>query len=243
MLNKERQIEILKIIKGSEAVSVKSLVKSLYASEATIRRDLNELEKDGQIKRIYGGAMLAVDSDKQIPLYAREKEFHEEKRIVCENAVKIVKDGSVIFLDGSSTSQIFVRYLYKFKDLIVITNGLKIAQALGEMHVKTFCTGGRLIDNSYVFAGSDAENFVKKYNADLCFLSCKGMDEHGKFTDTSESETELRKRFLENSKTRAILLTSNKIGKTYLHTLCNSTDVDYIFCDQPIDGTIEFRKK
>lgn len=234
MLNKERQLEILKIIKANEVANVQELTKILFASEATIRRDLTELEKNGQIKRIYGGAMLVIDANNQIPLYARERENNDEKHIICEKALNYIKDGYVLFIDGSSTSQVLVKYLYKFKDLTVITNGLKIAEALADMHIKTYCTGGMLINNSYVFVGSQAETFASQYNADVCFISCRGMDEKGKFSDASENETQLRKVFLKNSKTRIVLLTSNKIGKTYLHTLCDHTDVDYILSDKPM---------
>ena len=70
----------------------------------------------------------------------------------------------------------------------------------------------------------------------ICKLSCKGLSEDGKLTDTSYSETQLRKRFLENSKTRVFLITKNKIGKKYIHTLCTTKEVDYIVTDD--DGSL-----
>ena len=243
MLNKERQTEILKYLHLNQTVSVKKLTQLLYVSEATIRRDLTQLEKDGQINKIYGGATVIFNSDKQIPLYAREKENNDAKKIICEKALQYIKDGQVIFIDGSSTSQILAKHLYKFKNLIVITNGLKIAEILGEYHIKTYSTGGLLIDNSYVFAGKDAENFVSSYNADICFISCKGMDLNGRFTDTSESETELRKQFLKHSKKRIMLLTDNKIDKTYLHKLCDSSDLDAILTNTTLPNSILLRNQ
>ena len=241
MLNKERQLEILKYLHINQTVSVKKLMELLFVSEATIRRDLSELEKEGQINKIYGGATIIFNSDKQIPLYAREKENNDAKKIICEQALSFIKDGQVLFIDGSSTSQILAKHLYNFKNIIVITNGLKIAEILGEYHIKTYCTGGLLIDNSYVFAGKDAENFVKDYCADVCFISCKGMDENGKFTDTSESETELRKCFIKNAKKRIMLLTDNKIGKSYLHKLCDATDLDVILTNTTLPHGIKTR--
>lgn len=241
MLNKERQLEILKYLHANQTVSVKKLTKLLFVSEATIRRDLVELEREGQINKVYGGATIIFNSDKQIPLYAREKENNDAKRVICEQALKHIKDGQVLFIDGSSTSQILAKQLYNFKNLIVITNGLKIAEILGEYHIKTYCTGGLLIDNSYVFAGYDAENFIDNYCADVCFISCKGMNEKGIFTDTSEAETELRKRFIKNSKKRVMLLTDNKIGKSYLHKLCSSADLDVILSNTTLPQGIKTR--
>ena len=127
--------------------------------------------------------------------------------------------------------QFLLPHLQKFKDLIVVTNGLKIAQTLGEMRIKVYSTGGLLMDNSSVLIGAEAERFVDKFNADICFLSCKGYSEDGKLTDTSSAETELRKRFLANAKKKIILLTANKYGKKYLHTLCTREDVDEIISE------------
>ena len=242
MLNKERQLEILKYLHANQTASVKKLTKMLFVSEATIRRDLVELEKDGHINKIYGGATVIFNSDKQIPLYAREMENSDAKIAICKQALDLIKDGQVLFIDGSSTSQFLAKQLYRYKNIIVITNGLKIAEILGEYHIKTYCTGGLLIDNSYVFAGKDAEAFADNYNADLCFISCKGMDSEGKFTDTSEAETELRKHFLKNAKKRIMLLTDNKIGKVYLHKLCYSTDLDAILSNAPLPSNIRIGK-
>ncbi len=243
MLNKERQDEIMNYLRNNTTVSVAKLTKILFASEATIRRDLTELEKSGLIKKIYGGATIAFNADTQIPFSERQRQSNDAKVIISEKASKLIKDGQIIFIDGSSTAQFIIPYLYKFKNIIVITNGLKTAEELGDMHIKTFCTGGLLIDNSYTFSGHKSEEFIKQFNADICFISCKGMTIDGKFTDTSESETELRKLILQNSKIKVILLTSNKIGQTYLHSLCNSCDVDYIFSEKELPSTIKTKNE
>ena len=235
MLGTKRQEEILEYIKTNETISVRQIVKQFYVSEATARRDLDAFEKSGLIRRVFGGATLVVGSDRQVPLFVREREDEQEKARLCERAAALVKDGSILFIDGSSTVQFLLPYLQKYKDLIVITNGLKIAQTLGEMHVKVYSTGGLLMENSSVLVGEDAERFVDGFNADICFLSCKGLSDDGKLTDTSYHETQLRKRFLANAKTKVALITAHKIGKKYIHTLCKSEDVDYIITDNKTD--------
>jgi len=139
-----------------------------------------------------------------------------------------ISDGNILFLDGSSTVQFLLPYLGRFHDLVVITNGLKIAQTLGEMHIKTYVTGGLLMDNSSVLIGEDTQRFIQSFNADICFISCKGISDDGKLTDTSYSETQLRKYYLQNAKTKVALLTQQKIGKKYLHTLCHVDELDHL---------------
>lgn len=234
MIGTERQRAILDYMKKHETISVSQIVKKFYVSEATARRDLNVLEQAGSIRRVFGGATLVVGSDRQVPLFVREREDEMEKSHIGERAATLIRDGQILFIDGSSTAQFLLPYLTSFKDLIVITNGLKIAQALGEMHIKVYSTGGLLMENSSVLVGADAERFVDGFNADICFLSCKGLSDDGKFTDTSHSETLLRKKFLENAETKVFLMTKNKLGKKYIHTLCHKEDVDYIVMDEDV---------
>ncbi len=227
----ERQRDILKYLNEHETISVKEICKRFYVSEATARRDLNALEKTGTVRRIFGGATLIIGSDKQVPLFVREREDEQEKMRICKKASALIKDGDIIFIDGSSTAQVLLNELQKFKDIVVITNGLKIAQMLSDIHVKVYSTGGLLMENSSVLIGNDAENFINNFNADICFLSCKGLSEDGILSDTSYFETQLRKKFLKNSKVKVMLITKNKIGKKYIHTLCHRDDVDYVITD------------
>lgn len=235
MLGSERQLQILDFIKEHETISVQQIVNKFFVSEATARRDLSALEATGLVRRIFGGATLIIGSDQQVPLFVRKQENQQEKTLLAEKAVQYIRDGNVIFIDASSSAQHLLPYLQKFKDLVVITNGIITAQLLGEMNIKVYVTGGLLINNSSVLVGHDTENFINKLNADVCFLSCKGLNDDGKLTDTSYEETEVRKYYLKNSKKKVILLTSNKIGKTYLHTLCHKDDVDAIITADTID--------
>lgn len=232
MIGTERQREILEYIKRNETISIEQIVNTFFVSEATARRDLNALEKTGLIRRVFGGATLVMGSDRQVPLFVREREDEREKHNIGRRAATLVRDGQILFIDGSSTAQFLLPHLSRFNDLIVITNGLKTAQTLGEMHIKVYSTGGLLIDNSSVLVGADAERFVEGYNADVCFLSCKGFSEDGRFTDTSYAETELRKHFLANAKTKVMLMTKNKLGNKYIHTLCRKSEVDYLVMDE-----------
>jgi DeoR/GlpR family transcriptional regulator of sugar metabolism len=228
MIGTQRQQEILEYLEQYQTVSVKQIVKKFFVSEATARRDLEALEKTGLIRRVFGGATLIIGSDKQVPLFVREREDGDEKDILCQRASAFIEDGNIIFLDGSSTVQFLVPYLKKFKDLVVVTNGLKIAQMLSELHIKVYLCGGLLMENSSVIVGQDAEEFISNFNADICIISCKGLSEDGKLTDTSYEETKLRKRYLKNAKKKVALITAHKIGKKYIHTLCDKDDLDHL---------------
>ena len=238
----ERQEKILQILEENGAISVRKLTSMLYASEATVRRDLAALEQAGALKRTYGGATPVTETNRQVPLFMREAMNSEEKNELCRRAAEFVHDGDTVFLDGSSTAQDMVRHLRRFKDLVAVTYSLKTAGLLSDFHIKTYCTGGLLLENSLVFIGPRAERFAEGINIDICFMSCKGLSETGELTDTSDEETPVRRAFFDRSRTRILLMTANKIGKTYFHTLCKAEEVDAILTNAELPAGIQTRQ-
>lgn len=233
-----RHKEILDILNRDGAVSVRKLTKELFVSEATVRRDLAELQRVGALKRTFGGAAPIFDTNRQIPLFIREEMNSSAKNDICKMAAGLVKEGETVFIDGSSTTQYLVKYLSALKDIIVVTNSIRIAELTCKSHIKTYCTGGRLLENSLVCIGREPLNFAESVNIDVCFLSCKGVDLDGVFSDTSEEETAIRKAFLKKSKKRVMLMTNNKVGSRYFHTLCYASDIDFLFSDGDIPESI-----
>ena len=242
MLGTERQKEIINYIRLHGTVSVQKLTSLVFASEATIRRDLNQLEKMGLIRRVFGGATISVSADTQIPLFVREQEQNQEKFEICRKASELINDGRVLFIDGSSTCQHLIPFLSKFNELIVITNGLKIAAMLYELHIKTYCTGGKLLEGSSVFTGKDTLSFIDRFNTDMCFISSKGIDLNGRISDTSEEEVELRRHVIANARSRILLMTDKKIGTSYIHTLCDSNEIDAIITNGTLPDSIKTRE-
>lgn len=234
-----RHKEILNMLEENGSVSIGDLRQKLFVSEATIRRDLSRLEQQGALKRTFGGAESILGSKRQIPLFIRESLDSPAKRDICRQAAEIIRDGDTVFIDGSSTVQYLAKSLSPLKDIIAITYNIKTAELLCSHHIKTYCVGGLLIENSLVCTGPHAEQFAQGFNVDVCILSCKGVDLSGRFTDTSEEETAVRRAFLKNARIRVLLMTGNKFGKTYLHTLCHANEVDYLFSEQPIPEPIQ----
>ena len=229
-----RHKKILNLLEENGLVSIRELTRVLYVSEATVRRDLSKLEKDGALKRTFGGAKPILDTNKQVPLFIRETLDSKAKSEICRNAAELIKEGSTVFIDGSSTAQYLVKYIAPMKDVVVVTYSIKTAELMCKNHIKTYCAGGLLIENSLVCAGPKAVEFARSINTDICFISCKGVSSDGKFTDTSEEETAIRRAFMENSRTRVMLMTGNKIGTSYMHTLCEANEVDYMFSNGEI---------
>lgn len=239
MSNNLRQREILNILDKNGSVSIKELMRELYVSEATVRRDLCELERAGALKRTHGGASSILVTNSQVPLFIRESLDSKAKSEICRKAAELVKEGDTVFVDGSSTAQYLVKYLSSLKDVVVVTYSIKTAEMMCKSHIKTYCAGGLLLENSLVCTGDGTLDFAQKFNTDIAFLSCKGVSLDGRFTDTSEEETAVRRAFMKNAGVKVMLMTANKLDTTYLHTLCRLDEVDYLFSDGEIPAQLK----
>lgn len=225
MYNLERQEQILAILEDKKSISVTALAKLLYVSQPTVRRDLDNLCRQGKVQRTHGGVVLRKVSDTEIPLMYREDQNNGAKKVIAEKAVKHIRDGDVIFLDASSTVSYLIPHLKKFRDLLVVTNSPKTSIRLGECGIKNYCTGGQLLMHSIAYVGAEAEKFISGINADIFFFSSRGYTEDGRITDSSESEATVKKAMLQNAEKSYYLCDSSKRGKKYAFNVCTTKDL------------------
>lgn len=225
----ERQQNIFALIGKRPDITVRELAETFFVSEPTIRRDLTELERRGMVTKCYGGAkLLSGATDGEIPFLLREKERSAAKVEMGRKAAAFVGDGMVLMLDGSTSAYYMVPYLAAYKDLIVVTSGARTAVTLGEHGIKVFSTGGQMMPHSFSYIGEAAENFVRNFNADICFFSCRGVSDDGVMSDVSIEEMILRKAMMGQSKKKVLLCDRNKFGKKYLYNLGNIDELDAV---------------
>lgn len=209
--------------------TVKELSDKLFISEPTVRRDIIILKKKDIITSKRGVVSLKSNSpDKRIPLFIRDMEHNEEKKEIALKAISLIKDGFVIMIDASTTAYFILPYLNQFKNILVITNGAKTALEAASMGIRTICTGGEITLESFSYVGTDAENILSKYNADIAFFSCRGLTEDGIATDNSILENSIRRIMIKNSEKSVLLCDKSKLGKRYLNTLCNINEIDLV---------------
>lgn len=206
--------------------TVSELANKLFISEPTVRRDIQALEKRDIITRKRGRITLKTHSaDKRIPLFIRDMEQQDEKREMAIKAASYIKDGDVIMLDASTSAFFLLPHLSSFKNIMIITNGAKTAIEAAAMGIRTICTGGEMTLESFSYIGTDAENILKRYNADIAFFSCRGLDSDGIISDNSILENSMRRIMIKNSKKCFLLCDKSKFGKKYLNTLCTVKDI------------------
>ena len=226
-----REEKYLRLLSERE-YSVKELSEKLFISEPTVRRDIISLKKKDLITSHRGIVSLKSKyADQRIPLFIRNEEYNDAKKEIAIKAASHIKDGDVIMLDASTTAYHLLPHLTAFKNILVITNGAKTAIDAAAMGIKTICTGGEMLLESFSYIGSDAETILRNYNADVAFFSCRGLSEEGIITDNSIPENSIRRIMIKNSKKSYLLCDKSKFGKKYLNTLCYKDDIDGIISD------------
>lgn len=237
MFKNQRHKELLDILKKEGFAEVRTLGERLYASQPTIRRDLDYLEKQGLVRRSHGGAILADDRI-NTPVSYRKGTRTQEKIRICRLAATLIAPGNLLFIDASSTALYLSDHLKEGDELTVVTYGYPICHTLVEKNVRTFSTGGRILKDSMAFVGQHAEETVKQFNADLMFFSASSVSEDGKISDYSEEEIALRRRMLTQSKRVVFLCNSAKIGTVSAFYAFSLSQVDDLITDAPLSPAI-----
>jgi DeoR/GlpR family transcriptional regulator of sugar metabolism len=228
----ERQRKIVELLKDKKFTSVEFLCEKVYASGATIRRDLNELTERGIIQRVRGGAVLPEGSNQDLPRIIRENRNVDEKKHIAQLALPFIHDASTIFLDSSSTCVVLAEKMDIFKKLSVVTNNIIAAQALNETSSATlFLCGGPIINHTAT-VGPNAITMVDQICADIMFFSCVGFSAEYGTTETNFEGAEVKKAMLRNARRKILLCDSTKISQQFFYKCCPVNMLDVIITNK-----------
>lgn len=236
-MSEHQDKEILKYIQEKQFASVLQIASDLYVSPSTVRRKLTKLQQSGLITRTRGGAKIN-DSSNLLPSFSfRTHQNSLEKKKIAMLATKLIKNGDVIFLDGSTSSFFIAEYLSGFKDIKVITNGLDTLSLLAKNGIDAYSTGGWLLKSSNsALVGEHATNMISRFHADITFFSAASVTKDGRIYDIFEEENPVRLAMFKNSSKIVFLSDSTKYGKVSPYYICNVSEVDYVVSDIDISS-------
>ena len=213
MLAIERKNEILETLQKEQRVLVSELAKRYDVTEETIRRDLEKLERDGFVKKTYGGAVLNKNTNVDLPLRIREKTNRQEKQKVAELSAELIEEGDSIMLDASSTSLMIAQQIKNRKKLTVITTSVEVLIELAQSEgIKVISTGGDLKASSLSLVGRTAENCLGGYNVDKAFVSCKGIDMERGIMESNDLEAGIKLMMKRSAKQTVLVIDSSKFS-------------------------------
>ncbi|MDD3242311.1 MAG: DeoR/GlpR family DNA-binding transcription regulator [Eubacteriales bacterium] len=229
-MDSPRHDVILELLQAKKRLGVGELCAALYCSPSTLRRDLIHLEKMGLVRRTHGGVSLPPGNTEYSSDF-RENEHIAQKEAICAIALDFLANGMTLFLDSSSTVLRICPYLERYRNITVVTNGIRTALQLNESsQVDAFITGGHLKNGSTSLLGEFAGGFVEGFRADLAIVSCRGLDEQGSY-EADSSQAWIKQRMLRNAKSAILLCDSSKFGHSYFYKLAPFSQFSAVLTD------------
>ena len=235
MLASQRFEKIVEMVNERGIVNTKELSQILNVTETTIRRDTEELEKQGKIIRVHGGAksinQKSIISNRDEKDMKERTENYDKKDKVCQKAASFVKNGDCIFLDGGTTIAPIVKYL-KGKNVKIVTNSILVTKAFDDSESELFIIGGKYIEKYDMSVGPVALNALSNFNFDFAFLGCAGMDLERQLVYTTEMETMLiKEKAMKLAEKKYLLIDDSKLSIKAFYTFVNSSNFDAVICN------------
>lgn len=213
MLQNERQEKILDRLRQNGSVKVTVLAKDMGISESTIRRDINELDRRGRLKKVFGGA-VALNRDMspvETDVAQRTLINIREKDIIAEYAASMINDNDFVYIDAGTTTEKMIDYLDK-KSVTYVTNGITHAKKLIQRGFDAYVIGGLLRPSTEAVIGAAAIEAVQKYNFTKCFMGTNGIDTESGFTTPDIGEAAVKTAVMKKSYVSFVLADHTKFG-------------------------------
>lgn len=229
----ERRMAIQRQVMLEGAVTVEALSRQLAASVATIRRDLNALEKEGSIRRTHGGAVISAPRGADQAFALRERIDAEEKRLIARRALDFIEpDQTLMMNDGSTILALAREIVAAAMPMMVVTAGVNIATCLSESpSVSAYLLGGLVRHRTLGTSGAFAEQMLAAFNADIALIAAEGFSPQAGLTYSYESDATLARMMSEHAGTTTVLATSRKLDHSDRITALPAKAIDRLITD------------
>jgi DeoR family fructose operon transcriptional repressor len=226
LLAAERKLRIVEYVRQYNTATVHTLAREFKVHEATIRRDLMEIELEGTLKRTHGGVIVEQWTHDEPSFSERSTHNLEQKMRIGKMAASLVEDGDHIIIDSGTTTLHIARNLVHRSDITVITNDMNVAAELRDApRIKVILTGGALYPHSYRLIGMFADHVLRSLHTLKAFIGTPALHpQHGLMHP--EAQLVPAKQGMIRAAREIIVVTDDtKIGKVSLHTVAPNSAI------------------
>lgn len=238
----DRHARIVETLRVTGVASVRELAAELQVSESTVRRDLRQLDREGELVRTYGGAALspragrhASGEEPEAPFQVTVHRDRTEQAAMAARAAELVPDDGVVLLDTGTGTAMIARRL-RGRPVTVITGSIAVLDELrGDPRVRLVLLGGVLRRDHLSLAGSLTDAALRQVGADIAFLSCTGVRPNGQVLDDMAVEAPLKQAMLGVADRRVLVASGGTFPGTGSLRLCALTDIDTLITTSGAD--------
>jgi len=230
-----RLTRIRTMLKKDQQVSIPDLAERFGVSEMTIRRDLDKLARNGQVRRTHGGAMPAERMVFEFDFASRRQAHRRQKQAIAREALKLIQPAQKLILDTGTTTLELAYALKDFQDITVITPSLAVASVLQfSPQIQTVLLGGIIRQGSPDLTGVVTEKNLEMFSVDIAFQGADGIGLDGTLYNADLRIVAVDQKIRQKARQTYVLADSSKIGKTALAANGFIYEVDALITDSKI---------
>lgn len=235
----ERRNEILELLHNGGKVRVADLAVRFNVSEVSIRNDLAELESEGLLSRVHGGAIGSYDSYYNMSLAQRSNTNRREKEEIAAQIADQIHDNQTIMMNAGTTTLAVMQKLMNKKRLTVVTNSIVLAlEGSKSPNIRMVLLGGD-VNSEYQFVyGAQTVKELAGYYADKLILSADGIDLESGVTTYYDQEAEICSMMTEHAKEVITALDYTKIGRVAFKKICDVAQINSLVTNQNAEKTV-----
>ncbi|OQO71590.1 DeoR family transcriptional regulator [Enterococcus villorum] len=242
MLTEERREKILHLLDQQKIVKSQDLVTQLNASESTIRRDLQELENEGLLERIHGGAKKGQLLGFEPNMSEKTLKNVQEKQTIAQLAAMLINEDEVIYLDAGSTTLEMIPFLQD-KKVTIVTNSVKHAAKLVDLQLPTIILGGQVKISTNAVLGSNTIDQLKNFHFNKAFMGMNGADLNHGFTTPDPEEAAIKRLAMANAEESFVLIDHSKFNQLSFTSVAPLSAATIVTERCPMEFVADYRER
>lgn len=235
----QRRDVVMEQINRNGKVEIEALSRKLQVSPMTIRRDLAQLEEEGNVIRIHGGAILSKPLINETPFSTKESQKREQKMQIAKKALPFIKDGQTILLDSGTTTLEIARLLKTKENISVITNDIKIAAELVDSKLKVIVTGGELQNDVGALYGPITHRLLQNIHVNTFFLGAHAVDITAGVTSPTFEKSLIKQLMIDVAESTWIVTDSSKMNQKAFSKVCSLSELTGLITEDDISNEIK----
>lgn len=232
----QRRNRLVQMVFDKGSVSITDAARQFNVSTETIRKDIIDLDAQGLIKKVRGGAVRREDArepDMEYPVLEKRFVNADKKRAICTRALDFIPDGASIILDAGSTPLALAELLAQKSGYTIFTDSVPAVNILVDSDNTVFVLGGLLRRSSGATLGDWTNMLLENIQADVAFIGTDACQPNGPMITPYEEVVVKRKMFSVSQKS-ILLADSTKFGKAAAFLVCGWEDIDLVITDSDV---------
>lgn len=230
----QRKKKILDQLLKEKTIQVPDLAQSLNVSSETVRRDLDRLEKEGKLKKVYGGAVLPGSNLWEPPFTQKSLINAEEKKIIGKRAAELVEDEDIIMIGNGTTTVEMIDFLSDKQNVTLITYSTPVLlKAMKSFNGPIIFIGGEVDKSQKSTHGLLAELSLKQLRADKAFIPAGGISIAEGINDYDLNEAKMSGLLIERSNESIVVADHSKLEVATFAHICSLQDISTLITTNP----------